>query len=200
MIFEEFEGEIPVAKYQLEEDQVDDLNEMFDLFVEEMEIDRKEKLTYKELLDIFSVDERDEISDDFVRFLDYLAENCPWFDYQKDLMDKIKNDLSIIIAKLGIDYDEDEDEDFEFAQDDPNWPYEKEESDTLHGDEDVEDDEIEQLRQKSMRRYSEENDTEKRKEEIFNKLADGKPLSDEEKDFLSKMEKRKIFNFKRFNS
>lgn len=200
--FEKFDGEgkIPVMNYLLEEDQVDELNDLFESFVEQMEIDRREKISHKELQDIFSVDERNEISDDFVRFLDYLSENTTWFNYKGDLPDKVKNDVAVIIAKLGVNYD-DEDDDFEFAEDDPNWPYEEEEGDfaKMDGDEE-ENDDINQLRQRSEERYKKEDDLERRKEEIFNKLADGKPLTDDEKDFINKMENKKILNFRRYNS
>ena len=67
--FENYEN-LPVAKYQLSEDQVDDLHEQFERFIEDMETDRKEAISYEDLLDIFLVDDNGEISDDFVRFLD----------------------------------------------------------------------------------------------------------------------------------
>jgi len=201
-IFEDFENEMPEGEISTDENklkdyQIDELNQYFEEFVESMERDRKGKVDNSELVDIFSVDDKGEISDDFVRFLDYLAENATWFNY--DMMDEIKNEIAIIVGKMDIDY-EDED-DFEFAQDDINWPYEKEESNLAHAEEEEsESDDIEQLRQKSYQRYSNEDDVEKRKEEIFNKLADGEPLTDEDKEFLSKHESKKIFGFKKFNS
>jgi hypothetical protein len=190
--FENYEN-IPVAKFELEENQVDDLHEQFDQFVEDMERDRDEALSHDELLDIFSVDDKGEISDDFVRFLDYLEANTDWFDYK--MMDKVKNDVAIIVAKMGIDY-EDEEDDFEWAQDDPNWPYEKEEGEMLaHNDEEEEDDEIEQLRQKT---YSKE--PQMNIDDILDKINDSgyDSLSDEEKEFLNKQESRRIVGFNKF--
>jgi len=189
--FENYEN-IPVAKYQLEKDQVDDLNQQFELFVEEMERDRKERVPHDELLDIFAVDDKGEISDDFVRFIDYLEENTDWFNYDNDMMDKVKNDLSIVIGEMEPGEIQDED-DFEFAQDDPNWPYEKEEGEMLaHGEED-EEDEIEQLRQKTYSKEQKFN-----MDDILDKINAKIPLTDEEKDFLSKQENMKILNFKKF--
>jgi len=192
--FENFEN-IPVAKFELEDHQVDDLHEQFELFVEDMEKDRGDALDHDELLDIFSVDDKGEISDDFVRFLDYLEENTDWFDFK--MMDKVKNDLSIIIAKEGIDYEEDED-DFEWAEDDPNWPYEKEEGELVNPTEDEdedEDDEIEQLRQKT---YSKE--PQMNIDDILDKINDSgyDSLTDDEKEFLKKQESKRITNFKDF--
>ena len=190
--FENFDN-IPVAKYELEDHQVDDLHEQFEMFVEDMEKDRGDALNHEELLDIFSVDDKGEISDDFVRFLDYLEENTDWFDFK--MMDKVKNDLAIIIAKMGIDYEEDED-DFEWADDDPNWPYEKEEGEVAMPTEDEdEDDEIEQLRQKT---YSKE--PEMNIDDILDKINDSgyDSLTDEEKEFLKKQESKRITNFKDF--
>jgi len=192
MKFENFEN-IPVAKFELEDHQVDDLHEQFELFVEDMEKDRGDALDHDELLDIFSVDDKGEISDDFVRFLDYLEENTDWFDFK--MMDKVKNDLAIIIAKMGIDYEEDED-DFEWADDDPNWPYEKEEGELAAPIEDVEDDnEIEQLRQKT---YSKE--PQMNMDDILDKINDSgyDSLTDEEKEFLKKQESKRVTNFKDF--
>jgi len=192
MKFENFEN-IPVAKFELEDHQVDDLHEQFELFVEDMEKDRGDALNHDELLDIFSVDDKGEISDDFVRFLDYLEENTDWFDFK--MMDKVKNDLAIIIAKMGIDYEEDED-DFEWAEDDSNWPYEEEEGELAAPTEDEdEDDEIEQLRQKT---YSKE--PQMNIDDILDKINDSgyDSLADEEKEFLKKQESKRITNFKDF--
>jgi hypothetical protein len=195
--FENFEN-IPVAKYELEDNQVDDLHEQFELFVEDMENDRGEAIPHSELKDIFSVDDKGEISDDFVRFLDYLEANTEWFDYK--MMDKVKNDLAIIVAKMGIDYEDEDEDDFEWAQDDPEWPYEKEEGEQgemlAHEDED-DDDEIEQLRQKTYSKSPEMNI-----DEILDKINDlgYDSLTDEEKEFLSKQESKKILGFKRFKS
>jgi hypothetical protein len=190
--FENFDN-IPVAKYELEDHQVDDLHEQFDLFVEDMEMDRGEAISHEELTDIFSVDDKGEISDDFVRFLDYLEENTDWFDFK--MMDKVKNDLAIIIAKEGIDYEEDED-DFEWAEDDPNWPYEKEEGEVaMPTEEEEEDDDIEQLRQKTYSREPQMNI-----DDILDKINDSgyDSLTDEEKEFLKKQESKRITNFKDF--
>jgi hypothetical protein len=190
--FENFDN-IPVAKYELEDHQVDDLHEQFEVFVEDMEKDRGDALSHEELLDIFSVDDKGEISDDFVRFLDYLEENTDWFDFK--MMDKVKNDLAIIIAKEGIDYEEDED-DFEWAEDDPNWPYEKEEGEVAMPTEEEEDeDEIEQLRQKTFSKEPQMNI-----DDILDKINDSgyDSLTDEEKEFLKKQESRRINNFKDF--
>ncbi len=195
--FENYEN-IPVAKYELEDDQVDDLHEQFELFVEDMENDRGEAIPHSELQDIFSVDDKGEISDDFVRFLDYLEANTEWFDYK--MMDKVKNDLAIIVAKMGIDYEDEDEDDFEWAQDDPNWPYEQEEQEEqeiLPLDSDEDDDEIEQLRQKTYSKSPEMNI-----DEILDKINDSgyESLTDEEKEFLSKQESKKILGFKRFKS
>ena len=119
--FENFEN-IPVAKFLLEEDQVDDLHEQFDRFIEDWEMRNKEQLSAREMQDMFAEDEKGELSNEFVEFTKYLEENTDWFSY--NLMDKVRNDLSIIVAKMGIDYEEDED-DYDFAEDDPEWPYEK---------------------------------------------------------------------------
>ena len=164
--FENFEN-IPVAKYELEDNQVDDLHEQFELFVEDMENDRGESMPHSELQDIFSVDDKGEISDDFVRFLDYLEANTEWFDYK--MMDKVKNDLSIIIAKMGIDYEDEDEEDFEWAQDDPEWPYEAPEETGEFADpqSEEEDDEIEQLRQKTYSKSPEMN-----VDELLDKIND----------------------------
>ena len=192
--FESFEENIPVAKFQLEENQVDDLHEQFERFVEDMESDRKEALSYEELLDIFLVDDKGEISDDFVRFLDYLEANTDWFDFK--MMDKVKNDLEIILSNMEYDYEEDEEE-TEWAQDDPEWPYESpEETGEFADPQSEEEDEIEQLRQKT---YSKE--PQLNVDEILDKisLSGYDSLTDEEKEFLSKKESRivRFGNFKK---
>jgi len=192
--FESFEENIPVAKFQLEENQVDDLHEQFERFVEDMESDRKEALSYEELLDIFLVDDKGEISDDFVRFLDYLEANTDWFDFK--MMDKVKNDLEIILSNMEYDYEEDEEE-TEWAQDDPEWPYEApEETGEFADPQSEEEDEIEQLRQKT---YSKE--PQLNVDEILDKisLSGYDSLTDEEKEFLSKKESRivRFGNFKK---
>jgi len=183
--FESFEDNIPVAKFQLEEDQVDDLHEQFERFVEDMEVDRKEAISYEELLDIFLVNDNGEISDDFVRFLDYLESNTDWFDFK--MMDKVKNDLEIILSNMEYDYEEEEEE-TEFAQDDAEWPYEApEEGGEFADPQSEEDDEIEQLRQMSFSKEPQLN-----VDEILDKIsASGyDSLTDEEKAFLSKQESR----------
>jgi len=182
--FENYEN-LPVPKYQLEEHQVDDLHDQFERFIEDMENDRKEALSYEDLLDIFLVDDKGEISDDFVRFLDYLEANTDWFDFK--MMDKVKNDLEIILSNTEYDYEEDEEE-TEWAQDDAEWPYEKsEETGEFADPQSEEEDEIEQLRQKT---YSKE--PELNVDEILDKIsASGHDsLTDEEKEFLSKQESR----------
>lgn len=194
--FEEFENEPNIAKYQLEDHQVDDLHEQFETFLEDMERESGEKLTYDQILDFFIVDDNGQISDDFVRFLDYLEENTDWFDFK--MMDKVKNDLEIILAHMEYDYEEEDDE-TEWAEDDPNWPYEKEEGnqDVAHEGEEDEDDEIEQLRQKT---YSKE--PQMNLDEILDKINDSgyDSLSDEEKEFLKTQESRRIIGFKKFRS
>jgi len=194
--FESFEDNIPVAKFQLEEDQVDDLHEQFERFVEDMEVDRKEAISYEELLDIFLVDDNGEISDDFVKFLDYLESNTDWFDFK--MMDKVKNDLEIILSNMEYDYEEEEEE-TEFAQDDAEWPHEAQEegeSDEFADPDMGEDDDIEQLRQMSFSK-----EPQMSVDEILDKIsASGyDSLSDQEKEFLSKQEGRKILGFGRFN-
>jgi hypothetical protein len=194
--FENYEN-LPVAKYLLEEDQVDDLHEQFEIFIEDMETDRKEALSYEELLDIFLVDDSGEISDDFVRFIDYLEENTDWFNY--DMMDKVKNDLEIILSNMEYDYEEEEEE-IEWAQDDAEWPYGKEEGEEgemlAHEDEEG-GDEIEQLRQKTYSKSPEMN-----VDELLDKINDFgyDSLTDKEKEFLSKQESKNILGFKRFKS
>lgn len=195
MKFENYEN-LPVAKYLLEEDQVDDLHEQFERFIEDMETQNKEQLSPKEMQDIFAEDEKGELSDEFVKFLHYLEDNTSWFNF--NLMDKVRNDLSIIVAKSDINYEEEED-DFDFAQDDPEWPHEaqEEEESGEFADPDMgEDDDIEQLRQKSFSK-----EPQMSVDEILDKIsASGyDSLSDEEREFLSKQEGRKILGFGRFN-
>jgi len=194
--FESFEENIPVAKFQLEEDQVDDLHEQFERFIEDWETKNKEQLSPKEMQDIFAEDEKGELSDEFVKFLHYLEDNTSWFNF--NLMDKVRNDLSIIVAKSDINYEEEED-DFDFAQDDPEWPYEaqeEEESDEFADPDMGEDDDIEQLRQMSFSK-----EPQMSIDEILDKIsASGyDSLSDKEREFLSKQEGRKILGFGRFN-
>jgi hypothetical protein len=194
--FESFEENIPVAKFQLEEDQVDDLHEQFERFIEDWETKNKEQLSPKEMQDIFAEDEKGELSDEFVKFLHYLEDNTSWFNF--NLMDKVRNDLSIIVAKSDINYEEEED-DFDFAQDDPEWPHEaqeEEESDEFADPDMGEDDDIEQLRQMSFSK-----EPQMSIDEILDKIsASGyDSLSDEEREFLSKQEGRKILGFGRFS-
>jgi hypothetical protein len=191
--FESFEENIPVAKFQLEEDQVDDLHEQFESFIESWESQNKEQLSAREMQDMFAEDEKGELSDEFVKFLHFLEDNTSWFNF--NLMDKVRNDLAIIVAKMGIDYEEDED-DFEFAQEDPEWPHESTEESDEFADPDMEDDdEIEQLRQKTFSKEPQMNI-----DEILDKIsASGyDSLTDEEKEFLSKQESR-IIRFGKFN-
>ena len=189
--FENF-GDIPVAKFLLEEDQVDDLHEQFDRFIEDWETRNKEQLSAREMQDMFAEDEKGELSNEFVEFTKYLEENTDWFDY--NLMDKVRNDLAIIVAKMGIDYEEDED-DYDFAEEDPEWPYEQPEETGEFAQPDMEEeDDIEALRQKT---YSKE--PEMNLDDILDKInASGyDSLTDEEKEFLSKQESR-ILGFKNF--
>jgi len=189
--FENYEN-LPVAKYQLSEDQVDDLHEQFERFIEDMETDRKEAISYEDLLDIFLVDDNGEISDDFVKFLDYLEANTDWFDFK--MMDKVKNDLEIILSNMEYDYEEEEEE-TEWAQDDAEWPYEApEETGEFADPQSEEEDEIEQLRQKTFSKEPQLN-----VDEILDKIsASGyDSLTDEEKEFLSKQES-KIVRFDQY--
>ena len=191
--FESFEENIPVAKFQLEEDQVDDLHEQFESFIESWEAQNKEQLSHKEMQDMFAEDEKGELSDEFVKFLHFLEDNTSWFNF--NLMDKVRNDLAIIVAKNGLDYEEDED-DFEFAQEDPEWPHESPEEGDFADPDMEEEDEIEQLRQKT---YSKE--PEMKLDDILDKINDFgyDSLTDEEREFLSKQEGRKILGFGKFN-
>jgi hypothetical protein len=97
---------------------------------------------------------------------------------------------------MGIDYEEDED-DFDFAQEDPEWPYEspEETSDFANPDMD-DDDEIEKLRQNT---YSKE--PQMTLDDILDKINTSgyDSLTDEEREFLSKQEGRKILGFGKFN-
>ena len=191
--FESF-GDIPVAKFQLEENQVDDLHEQFDRFIEDWEMRNKEQLSAREMQDMFAEDEMGELSNEFVEFTKYLEENADWFDY--NLMDKVRNDLAIIVAKMGIDYEEDED-DFDFAQDDPEWPYEEPENTGEFAEPEMEeDDDIESLRQKT---YSKE--PQMSLDDILDKINDSgyDSLTDEEREFLSKQESR-ITRFNKFKN
>jgi hypothetical protein len=194
--FESFDENIPHLKFELEENQVDDLHEQFESFVEDMERDRKEKIEHSDLVDIFSVDDKGEISDDFVRFLDYLADNTDWFEFS--MMDKVKNDVAIIVGKMGVSYEEDEN-DFEFAQDDPNWPYEKPDETELPSQptEDDDEDEIEMFRKNTFSKEQEMNI-----DDILDKINDTgyESLTDEEKEFLKKQESKKIVGFNKFTS
>ena len=100
---------------------------------------------------------------------------------------------------MGIDYEEDEDDDFEFAQDDPDWPYEKPEETAEFSEpemEDDEDDDIESLRQNT---YSKQ--PEMKLDDILDKINDTgyDSLTDEEKEFLSKQES-KITRFNNFKN
>lgn len=194
--FENFDN-IPVAKYLLEEDQVDDLHEQFERFIEDWETQNKEQLSAREMQDMFAEDEKGELSKEFVDFLKYLEDNTEWFDY--NMMSKVRNDLAIIVAKMGIDYEEDEEDDYDFAQEDPEWPYEKPEDTGDLADpemEEDEDDEIEQLRQKT---HSKEPGLSL--DDILDKINDSgyDSLTDEEKEFLSKQES-KITKFKNFRN
>ncbi len=191
MKFENFDN-IPVAKFQLEDHQVDDLHEQFERFIEDWEMRNKEQLSARKMQDMFAEDEKGELSNEFVEFTKYLEENADWFDY--NLMDKVRNDLAIIVAKMGIDYEEEDD--FDFAQEDPEWPYEspEETGDFADPDMDDDDDEIEQLRQKT---YSKE--PQMTLDDILDKINTSgyDSLSDEEREFLSKQEK-KVIGFKDF--
>ena len=190
--FESFEENIPVAKFQLEEDQVDDLHEQFESFIESWESQNKEQLSAREMQDMFAEDENGELSDEFVKFLHFLEDNTSWFNF--NLMDKVRNDLAIIVAKMGIDYEEDED-DFEFAQEDPEWPHESPEEGDFAEPDMEEEDEIEELRQRTFSK-----DPQMSLDEILDKINDSgyDSLSDEEKEFLSKQEGRKILGFGKF--
>jgi len=191
--FESFEENIPVAKFQLEEDQVDDLHEQFESFIESWESQNKEQLSSEEMQDMFAEDEKGELSDEFVKFLHFLEDNTSWFNF--NLMDKVRNDLSIIVAKMGIDYEEDED-DYEFAQEDPEWPHESPEEGDFAEPDMEEDDEIEQLRQNTFSKEPQLN-----VDEILDKISSSgyDSLTDEEREFLSKQEGRKILGFGKFN-
>jgi hypothetical protein len=190
--FENFDN-LPIAKYELEEDQVDDLYENFEKFIENWEADNNKQLLPKEIVSMFTEDKNGEISEDFVDFLQYLESNTDWFNFK--LMDKIKNDLNIIITKMGFYFDYDEDDEDEFAQDDPEWPYETNQEPSEVLDDDSEDeDEIEKFRKKT---YSKE--PKMNIDDILDKIGKSgyDSLSDEEKQFLSKQES-KITKFSKF--
>jgi hypothetical protein len=192
--FESFEENIPIAKFQLEEDQVDDLHEQFERFIEDWETQNKEQISHKEMQDMFVEDEKGELSDDFVKFLHFLEDNTSWFNF--NLMDNVKNDLEIILSNMEYDYEEEEEE-TEFAQDDAEWPYEApEERGEFADPQSEEDDEIEQLRQNTFSKEPQLN-----VDEILDKIsASGyDSLTDEEREFLSKQEGRKILGFGKFN-
>ena len=64
----------------------------------------------------------------------------------------------------------DDEDDFEWAQDDPNWPYEKEEGEMLSHEGEEDEDDIEQLRQQTYQRQGSELNL----DEILDKINDSR--------------------------
>lgn len=194
--FDENKQEFASPDFQLEEDQVDDIYEKISQFVDRWEMKNNRVVTEDDLYDIFVVGDDNQLSDEFTKFLYELEEDSNWFNWDKETISKISHDLSVIIA---TQFEGDE---LEFPEDD----IEEEEEGDQDGDgegfdfpeEGDESDEIEQLRQQTYSRES----SELNMDDILDKINDSgyESLTDEEKEFLSKQESRKILGFKKFKS
>jgi hypothetical protein len=120
-----------------------------------------------------------EIDSPLSKFFETLKSKCDWYDdsYAYAIISKIY----VMILQ------HDEAEDVEWSQDDDEYM-------AVTGGEE-ENDDLEVLRQRSYKKYAQEDEIKRRKDEIFNKVADGKPLSDEELDFWKRNESKKIKRF-----
>jgi uncharacterized coiled-coil DUF342 family protein len=124
-------------------------------------------------------------------FLNKLKSKFEWYNdsLETSVLDKIWNMIS----------DHEDPEDIDWSQDDEEYM-------SLAGEEE-EGDDLEELRQRSYARYAKEDEIKRRKEEIFNKVADGTQLTDEELEFwkqnenlfVSKSQKRRVLGFKDFD-
>ena len=72
--FEEFENKSNDVQ-KLTQDQIHDIEYRLDEFIEMIESETKEHLSYEDLLDIFLVDDKGTISDRFVEFINYLEKH-----------------------------------------------------------------------------------------------------------------------------
>jgi len=125
-------------------------------------------------------------------FLNKLKSKFEWYNdsLENSVLDKIWNMIS----------DHEDPEDIDWSQDDEEYM-------SLAGEEE-EGDDLEELRQRSYARYAKEDEIKRRKEEIFNKVADGTPLTDEELEFwkqnenlfVSKSQNKRVLGFKDFNN
>jgi uncharacterized coiled-coil DUF342 family protein len=125
-------------------------------------------------------------------FLNKLKSKFDWYNdsLENSVLDKIWNMIS----------DHEDPEDIDWSQDDEEYM-------SLAGEEE-EGDDLEELRQRSYARYAKEDEIKRRKEEIFNKVADGTPLTDEELEFwkqnenlfVSKSQNKRVLGFKDFNN
>lgn len=205
-LFEEFEEN----DIQLDDDQDFDVEVEFHEYINDWEKEHAIPMTKQELKLQFSMEaiesimnqlqdteNKIDVSEVINSKLAQLAEiDSPlskFFDLIKSKYEWYNDSLAYaILCKIyTMIQSHDEAEDVEWSQDDDEYMA------VTSGEE--EDDDLEILRQRSYKKYAEEDEIKRRKDEIFNKVADGIPLTDEELDFWKQNENRKILKFKYFN-
>ena len=195
-LYEEFEGN----ENELDNDQDFDVEVEFHEFINDWEKEHAIPMTKKELEIQFSkeaiemflkhggdlnnlLSELSKIGSALPEFMSRLKSKFSWYNdsLETSVLDKIWNMIS----------EHEDPEDIEWSQDDDEYM-------AVAGDDD-DDDDIERLRQISYAKYAKEDEVKRRKDEIFNKVADGIPLTDEELEFWKQNENSRIKRFKSFN-
>ena len=195
-LYEEFEGN----ENELDNDQDFDVEVEFNEFINNWEKEHAIPMTKKELEIQFSKEaiemylkhggdlnnllgELSKIGSVLPEFISRLKSKFDWYNdsLETSVLDKIWNMIS----------EHEDPEDIEWSQDDDEYM-------AVAGDDD-DDDDIERLRQISYAKYAKEDEVKRRKDEIFNKVADGIPLTDEELEFWKQNENSRIKRFKNFN-
>lgn len=205
-LFEEFEEN----DIQLDDDQDFDVEVEFHEYINDWEKEHAIPMTKQELKLQFSmeaiesimnqlqdtenkIDASEVINSKLAQLAEIDSPLSKFFDLIKSKYEWYNDSLAYaILCKIyTMIQSHDEAEDVEWSQDDDEYLA------VTNGEE--EDDDLEVLRQRSYKKYAEEDEIKRRKDEIFNKVADGIPLTDEELDFWKQNENRKILKFKYFN-
>lgn len=202
-LYEEFEEN----ENDLDSDQDFDVEVEFQEYINDWEKEHAIPMTKSELGIQFAKDEIEEFLTEGGDINELISSLSGEGSILPDFLNKLKskfewyNDslVNSVLDKIWNMISEHEDpEEIEWSQDDDEYM-------ALAGEEE-EGDDLEQLRQRSYAKYAKEDETKKRKEEIFNKVADGIPLTEEELEFwkqnekllVSKPQNKRIIGFKNF--
>ena len=214
-IYEEFEDEYSENNNELSDDQDFDVDVEFHEFINDWEKEHAIPMTKSDLEQLLAKEDIEgfltsggDVKDFLInvsskdtmlsKLIDNIKSKCDWYNdgLGTSVLDKVWDLISNFEEPESIEWSQDDDEYMALAGDDK------------------EDDDIEQLRQKSLSKYAQEDEDEKMEDEIYAKVKSGMKsgqsyqLPEEEEDylqrkadkFLRRYENKKIKSFKKFNS